>query len=61
MPEYRLYWLDSIHHIERAENHRFNSDGEALEKARALVGSSYDIEVWTGSRVVGRVAAAVAM
>lgn len=51
---YRLYELDEGDHILKAASLEFPSDGEALAAARARAGV-HGLEVWQGSRRVGRI------
>jgi hypothetical protein len=57
MPDYRCYFFDHVRNVRRAEVQEFDGDNAATQWARQLA-QAFPlfpvIEVWTGSRLVGR-------
>ena len=51
---YRLYELDEGDHILKAESLEFPSDAEAVAAAQDRAGP-HGVELWQGSRRIGRV------
>ena len=54
MNDYRLYFLSADDHVLRAEDIQSADDAAALDAARIL-GHAAVIEIWCGTRLVGRV------
>jgi hypothetical protein len=54
MPQYRVYILDDAEKFVGARDIEAASDGEAMELVR-LYPDDVGFEVWTGSRMIGRV------
>lgn len=54
MPDYRFYLLDMKDRIARGVDAACANDGDALERARSF-GHRHAVEVWLGTRSVGRV------
>ena len=52
MSHYRLYFLDSRNQIVGVEEADFESDAEALDRARVLLQDHRAVELWTGTRWV---------
>jgi hypothetical protein len=55
MAEYRIYELDSAGHILSARNFTCDTDEAALAEAGFGLRVSEQVEVWIGTRCVGRV------
>jgi hypothetical protein len=54
---YRCYFVNKLHKIQAAESLECAEDAEAMLRASELAQSqSLDIEIWNGSRLVGRFA-----
>ena len=56
MKDYRLYFMSAEDRILRAEDIECEDDAAALEAARVLDHAAV-IEIWCGTRLVGRVTA----
>ena len=56
MPEYRLYWLDGVDHIEGFDVIDAINDADALVLARAMK-KSVKCELWDRDRLVAQIAA----
>ncbi|HEV8389666.1 MAG TPA: hypothetical protein VGQ35_07475 [Dongiaceae bacterium] len=57
MANYRCYFVNNLDEIQAAESFDCTEDAEALLKASDLAASqSLDIEIWSGARLVGRLA-----
>ena len=57
MAIYRCYFVNKLHKIQAAESLECAEDGEAMLRASELAqAQSLDIEIWNGSRLVGRFA-----
>jgi hypothetical protein len=54
MNDYRLYFMSAEDHVLRAEDIQCEDDAAALEAARILDHAAV-IEIWCGTRLVGRV------
>jgi hypothetical protein len=54
MPSYRFYFMTENDRIARGQNVECADDEEALRRARTL-NHANAVEVWEGSRTVGRV------
>ena len=58
MPDYRFYLLDGTGRIARRVDAVCADDAEALAQARSF-GHRHAVEVWQGTRTVGRVERAI--
>jgi hypothetical protein len=54
MISYRVYCLDGMSRIVRAEPLEAGSDDDALRMARVVMGDCFKSEVWERDRLVGR-------
>ncbi len=52
MPTYRLYLLDGLGHIRKAELLDGETDAEAIDLARAVDRQGHGAEIWDGARRV---------
>jgi hypothetical protein len=52
MSHYRIYFLDGRNLITGVEEADFETDEQALERARALLEQHRGVELWTGTRWV---------
>jgi hypothetical protein len=55
MAFYRMYFIDAAGRFVSADDGVFVNDADALAAAAAKLASYSAIEVWTGSRLVGKV------
>ena len=55
MNSYRLYLLNRREHIAQALVSEHASDEDALQDAAVAQGDHHAVEVWEGSRLVGRI------
>ena len=53
MVAYRVYCLNGINHVTRAENIEAATDEDAVRRARELMGDCIKAEVWERGRLVG--------
>jgi hypothetical protein len=53
--EYKLYSLSTADHIEASVEISSATDEDARSQAAALLGTYAAIEIWQGTRIVGRV------
>ena len=53
MAAYRVYCLNGINQVTRAESYEAATDEEALARARQLMGDCLKAEVWQRDRRVG--------
>jgi len=59
MADYRCYFVNNLDQIQAAQSFDCAEDAEAMLKAVELAESQpLDVEVWSGARLVGRVAQA---
>jgi hypothetical protein len=55
MATYRLYWLDDVVLVARADNLTAATDAEACNWAEAQLGTAGAIEVWRGADRIARI------
>ena len=55
MAAYRVYCLNGMNQVTRAENFEAATDEDALVRARQLMGDCLKAEVWDRGRLVGSV------
>ena len=56
MPHYRIYLLDNTGRIASGSDGEFNTDEEAYAAAQQTAIDAGVVEVWNGTRYVGRIA-----
>jgi hypothetical protein len=54
MPYYRLYLLTEHDHIDDARDADCTSDDDAQTRAAEIIGDYPAVEIWSGTRLVGR-------
>ena len=54
MPHYRIYLLSALDRVEDAVDSICESDGDARRHARTVIGDYPAVEIWTGTRRVGK-------
>ena len=57
MAAYRVYCMDGVNKVVRAEWVEAESDEEALSAARELMGECVKCEIWQGQRLVAKLSA----
>ena len=56
MPAYRIYFIGTDDHFGAAETIDCMTDDQAMERALERIGHFSAVEVWCGSRSLGRIA-----